>query len=69
MNMTGLITVELANSRYESHGSNRNVRNRFVQAALLFHMLDPVRGEPTVHDLDEERDESAERAPSGTEVP
>ena len=26
-----------------------NVRNRFVQAAVLLHMLDPVRGEATVY--------------------
>ena len=31
-----------------------NVRNRFVQAAVLLHMLDPVRGEPTTHGLDED---------------
>jgi len=28
-----------------------NVRNRFIQAAALLHMLDPVRGEPTVYGL------------------
>ena len=31
-----------------------NVRNRFVQAAVLLRMLDPVRGEPTVHCLNED---------------
>lgn len=31
-----------------------NVRNRFVQAAVLLHMLDPVRGEATVHGLDQD---------------
>lgn len=29
-----------------------NVRNRFVQAAVLLRMLDPVRGEATVYGLD-----------------
>ena len=29
-----------------------NVRNRFIQAAVLLRLLDPVRGEPTVHGLD-----------------
>ena len=31
-----------------------NVRNHFIQAAVLLHMLDPVRGEPTVHGLDQD---------------
>ena len=31
-----------------------NVRNRFVQAAILLRMLDPVRGEATAHDLDQD---------------
>ena len=31
-----------------------NVRGRFIQAAVLLHMLDPVRGEPTVHGLDQD---------------
>ena len=31
-----------------------NVRDRFIQAAVLLHMLDPVRGEPTVHGLDQD---------------
>lgn len=31
-----------------------NVRNRFVQAAVLLRMLDPVRGEATAHDLDQD---------------
>lgn len=31
-----------------------NVRDRFVQAAVLLHMLDPVRGEPTAHGLDQD---------------
>jgi len=30
-----------------------NVRDRFVQVAVLLHMLDPVRGEPTAHGLDQ----------------
>ena len=30
-----------------------NVRNRFVQAAVLLRLLDPVRGEATVHGLDQ----------------
>ena len=30
-----------------------NVRNRFVEAAVLLRMLDPVRGEATVHGLDQ----------------
>ncbi|KAG7402651.1 hypothetical protein Forpi1262_v018918 [Fusarium oxysporum f. sp. raphani] len=29
-----------------------NVRNRFVQAAVLLYLLDPVRGEPVAHGLD-----------------
>jgi hypothetical protein len=31
-----------------------NVRNRFIQAAVLLHRLDPVRGEPTAHGLDQD---------------
>jgi hypothetical protein len=31
-----------------------NIRNRFIQAAVLLHRLDPVRGEPTVHGLDQD---------------
>ena len=31
-----------------------NVRNRFVQAAVPLRMLDPIRGDPTVHGLDED---------------
>lgn len=31
-----------------------NVRNRFVQAAVLLRMLDPVRGEATAHGLDQD---------------
>ncbi|XTI90352.1 hypothetical protein V2W45_1245369 [Cenococcum geophilum] len=39
-----------------------NVRNHFIQAAVLLHMLDPVRGEPTVHGLDQDlNDRSALR--------
>lgn len=30
------------------------VRDRFIQAAVLLHMLDPVRSEPTVHGLDQD---------------
>ena len=29
-----------------------NAQNRFIQAAVLLHLLDPVRGEPTEHGLD-----------------
>lgn len=35
-------------------GITGNVRNRFIQAAVLLHMLDPVRGEPTAHGLDQD---------------
>jgi hypothetical protein len=31
-----------------------NAQDRFVQAAVLLHMLDPVRGEPTAHGLDQD---------------
>ncbi|KAH8594334.1 hypothetical protein B0O99DRAFT_574074 [Bisporella sp. PMI_857] len=31
-----------------------NVRNRFIQVVALLHMLDPVRGEPTVYGLDQD---------------
>ncbi|PVH70607.1 hypothetical protein DL98DRAFT_504443, partial [Cadophora sp. DSE1049] len=31
-----------------------NVRKRFIQAAALLHLLDPVRGEPTAYGLDQE---------------
>lgn len=34
-----------------------NVRNRSVQAAVLLRILDPVRGEPTIHGLDEDSNE------------
>jgi hypothetical protein len=34
-----------------------NLRDRFVQAALLLRLLDPVRGEPTVHGLDQDANE------------
>ncbi|KAF3768504.1 hypothetical protein M406DRAFT_326945 [Cryphonectria parasitica EP155] len=29
-----------------------NVQSRFMQVAVLLHLLDPVRGEPTEHGLD-----------------
>ena len=29
-----------------------NVRDRFIWVTVLLYMLDPVRGEPTVHGLD-----------------
>jgi hypothetical protein len=35
-------------------GITGNARNRLVQAAVLLHMLDPVRGEPTVYGLDQD---------------
>lgn len=35
-------------------GITGNVRNRFVQVAVLLHRIDPVRGEPTVHGLDQD---------------
>ena len=35
-------------------GITGNVRNRFIQAAVLLRMLDPVRGEPTIHGLDQD---------------
>lgn len=31
-----------------------NVRDRFIQAAALLRLLDPVRGEPTAYGLDQE---------------
>jgi hypothetical protein len=31
-----------------------NVRNRFIQAAALLRLLDPVRGEPTAYGLDQD---------------
>lgn len=31
-----------------------NVRNRFVQVAVPLRMLDPIRGDPTVHGPDED---------------
>jgi hypothetical protein len=31
-----------------------NLRDRFVQSAVLLRMLDPVRGEPTVYGLDQD---------------
>lgn len=34
-----------------------NVQRRFVQAAVLLHLLDPVRGEPTTHGLDRDLNE------------
>lgn len=37
-----------------SIGITGNVRNRFIQVAVLLHTLDPVRGEPTVHGLDQD---------------
>jgi len=30
------------------------VRKRFIEVAALLHMLDPVRGEPTIHGLDQD---------------
>lgn len=35
-------------------GISGNVRDRFIQAAVLLHMLDPVRGEPTAYGLDQD---------------
>lgn len=34
-----------------------NTQNRFVQAAVLLYLLDPVRGEPTTHGLDHDHNE------------
>lgn len=34
-----------------------NAQNRFIQAAVLLHLLDPVRGEPTVYGLDRDPNE------------
>lgn len=34
-----------------------NVQSRFIQAAVLLHLLDPVRGEPTTHGLDRDMNE------------
>ncbi|KAH7115510.1 hypothetical protein B0J13DRAFT_572290 [Dactylonectria estremocensis] len=33
-------------------GVTGNAQNRFIQVAVLLHMLDPVRGEPIPHGLD-----------------
>lgn len=30
------------------------IRERFVQVAVLLHLFDPVRGEPTIHGLDQD---------------
>lgn len=38
-------------------GITGNVRDRFVQAVVLLHILDPVRGEPTVYGLDQDAHE------------
>jgi len=35
-------------------GITGNVRNRFIQAAVLLYILDPVRGEPTAYGLDQD---------------
>ena len=40
-----------------SIGITGNARIRFIQAAVLLHMLDPVRGESTVHPLDQDAHE------------
>lgn len=34
-----------------------NAQNRFIQAAVLLHLLDPVRGEPTANWLDRDPNE------------
>lgn len=34
-----------------------NAQSRFIQAAVLLHLLDPVRGEPTVYELDRDLNE------------
>lgn len=34
-----------------------HVLNRFIQAAVLLHLLDPVRGEPTTYGLDHDMHE------------
>ncbi|KAK5188502.1 hypothetical protein LTR92_011455 [Exophiala xenobiotica] len=31
-----------------------NTQGRIIQAAVVFHLVDPVRGEPTAYDLDRE---------------
>lgn len=31
-----------------------NAQSRFIQAAALLHLLDPVRGEPTTYSLDQD---------------
>lgn len=33
-----------------------NAQSRFLQAAALLHLLDPVRGEPTAYGLDQDSD-------------
>lgn len=37
-----------------SLGITGNVRNRFIQAAVLLHTFNPVRGEPTAYGLDQD---------------
>jgi hypothetical protein len=38
-------------------GITGNTQNRFIQAAVLLHLLDPVRGEPTAYGLDRDPNE------------
>jgi hypothetical protein len=38
-------------------GITGNLRNRFIQAAVLLYKLDPVRGEPTAYGLDQDLQE------------
>ena len=35
-----------------------HVRSRFIEAAVLLQLLDPVRGEPSAHGLDQDSHES-----------
>ncbi len=37
-----------------THEITGNLRDRFMQAAALLRLLDPVRGEPTAYSLDQE---------------
>ena len=36
------------------YGITGNTQSRFVQAATLFRLLDPVRGEPKAYGLDQD---------------
>jgi hypothetical protein len=49
-----IVIFHISNTMTPNLKITGNVRDRFVQAATLLYLLDPVRGEPTAYGLDQD---------------